>query len=299
MFCINLNCISQLNLVSNLSFENLLACPSTLGEINLSQDWFDPTNASSDLFNSCNSNTTGCSVPYNLMGFQIPFTGEGYAGIITYRESNDNYREYISTKLNSKLIKGKKYKVSFRVSLADSCQFATNNIGFSFSEDTLTGSIFNPLIASFNNCKDVISDVKNWIKLDFEYEANGNECFLTIGNFSDYSNMQIQQVNFQSSSYFNYSYYYIDDVEVFEIKQLVIPNVFTPNNDGVNDVFELSEKLDYIIFDRWGLKVFESTNDNKKWNGHDLFGNELNEGIYFLLIINEDNFIQSFITLKR
>ena len=47
---------------------------------------------------------------------------------------------------------------------------------------------------------------------------------------------------------------------------IYIPNVFTPfNNDGTNDVFYINAKegqltrvLDFLIFDRWGNRVFEN-----------------------------------------
>ena len=54
---------------------------------------------------------------------------------------------------------------------------------------------------------------------------------------------------------------------------LFIPNVFTPNADGSNDVFEIfgnKDALRYLevkIFNRWGEKVFESNDLNFKWDG--------------------------------
>jgi gliding motility-associated-like protein len=54
---------------------------------------------------------------------------------------------------------------------------------------------------------------------------------------------------------------------------IFIPNVFTPNNDGNNDFFEIfgnKDALRYVevkIFDRWGEKVFESNDLNFKWDG--------------------------------
>ncbi|MES2621344.1 MAG: gliding motility-associated C-terminal domain-containing protein, partial [Bacteroidota bacterium] len=66
-----------------------------------------------------------------------------------------------------------------------------------------------------------------------------------------------------------------DNVTVFvEIDHTVfIPNVFTPNGDGNNDVFEIYGKLKSLaflevqVFNRWGEKVFESNNLNFKWDG--------------------------------
>lgn len=50
-----------------------------------------------------------------------------------------------------------------------------------------------------------------------------------------------------------------------------IPNAFSPNNDGVNDIFTSLgigvAEFDLSIFDRWGLKVFSGTDMKKGWNG--------------------------------
>ena len=51
-----------------------------------------------------------------------------------------------------------------------------------------------------------------------------------------------------------------------------IPNAFSPNNDGLNDVFEIKHSCDLIaydlkIFNRWGQIVFESGSDQNFWTG--------------------------------
>ena len=56
-----------------------------------------------------------------------------------------------------------------------------------------------------------------------------------------------------------------------ECPTLFIPNVFTPNDDGVNDFFRIEgENLgqyEMIIFNRWGDEVYRGTNINRGWNG--------------------------------
>lgn len=66
-----------------------------------------------------------------------------------------------------------------------------------------------------------------------------------------------------------------------------IPNVITPNNDGMNDYFEIpgSElfKTSIIIHDRWGKVVFENANYQNTWQGADKKG----ETYYYVVDISD------------
>ncbi len=66
-----------------------------------------------------------------------------------------------------------------------------------------------------------------------------------------------------------------------------VPNVFTPNGDGINDEFYAKGNfLDYFnmkIFNRWGNIVFESSDISGKWDGK-INGKEASEGTYFWVI---------------
>ncbi|MFZ6053482.1 HYR domain-containing protein, partial [Halocola ammonii] len=82
-------------------------------------------------------------------------------------------------------------------------------------------------------------------------------------------------------------------VEVECYIDLIIPEGFSPNNDGVNDTFEILGLEDYpghsiAIFNRWGRKVFEASPYNSDWDGRAMFGNtgdsELPKGTYFYLL---------------
>jgi gliding motility-associated-like protein len=74
----------------------------------------------------------------------------------------------------------------------------------------------------------------------------------------------------------------IDNCPYYEL-----PNVFTPNGDGSNDLFKpfpyrFVSRINMKIFDRWGNQVFETTNPDILWDGKDLkTGKPLSEGVYF------------------
>jgi len=52
---------------------------------------------------------------------------------------------------------------------------------------------------------------------------------------------------------------------------IFVPNMFTPNNDGENDEFEVHsnfiDQMRLIVYNRWGEEVFVSTDQANKWNG--------------------------------
>ena len=66
-----------------------------------------------------------------------------------------------------------------------------------------------------------------------------------------------------------------------------LPNVFTPNGDGANELFKpypyrFVAKLNFKVQDRWGNVVFETQNPDILWDGTDSkTGKQLSEGVYF------------------
>jgi gliding motility-associated-like protein len=76
--------------------------------------------------------------------------------------------------------------------------------------------------------------------------------------------------------------------------EIVIPQGFSPNADGTNDLYEILGIGNYpnnkfIIFNRWGNKVFEAQPYSNTWDGKvsqglRLGGNELPVGTYFYIL---------------
>ncbi len=63
-----------------------------------------------------------------------------------------------------------------------------------------------------------------------------------------------------------------------------IPNVFTPNSDGVNDCFQIDAPsaqgcFSLAVYNRWGRQVFTTENPDDCWDG-----GELASGTYFYVL---------------
>lgn len=75
-----------------------------------------------------------------------------------------------------------------------------------------------------------------------------------------------------------------------------IPNGISPNNDGLNDAFDLSGFTGITqvkIFNRYGMVVFEQENYVNEWKGQDKQGNLLPTATYYYLVNLENNEIKS------
>ena len=85
-----------------------------------------------------------------------------------------------------------------------------------------------------------------------------------------------------------------DSVTVYVRGELYVPNAFTPDGDGLNDIFK-AEGLDIVkfnmkVFNRWGELIFESDNINRGWNGSS--GNDSYfspPGIYQYIIVAQEH----------
>ena len=82
----------------------------------------------------------------------------------------------------------------------------------------------------------------------------------------------------------------VDTVQsiVTVLEGLLIPNVFSPNGDGTNDEFYIPnsglKEFKIEIFDRWGVKIFESEAPAIHWDGHSTSGQKCSDGTYYYIL---------------
>jgi gliding motility-associated-like protein len=90
-----------------------------------------------------------------------------------------------------------------------------------------------------------------------------------------------------------------DIVTITVLEKLVIPNAFSPNNDGINDKWSIPglssyERAKVLVFNRWGQVVYQSDGYNLTWDGR-MKGKDLPIGTYYYVIdLNEENIKNAF-----
>tara|TARA_Y100000768_G_C23954021_1_gene671767 strand:+ start:1 stop:1416 length:1416 start_codon:yes stop_codon:yes gene_type:complete len=115
-------------------------------------------------------------------------------------------------------------------------------------------------------------------------------------NWSDGSELDSMEVSMDSTDFIFINVTDRCNKEIFDSCKVWVQcpieniNVFTPNNDGINDFFVPINLNQYpnphvLIFNRWGELVYENSNYQNDWSGtHYKSGQELKEGIYYYLI---------------
>lgn len=73
------------------------------------------------------------------------------------------------------------------------------------------------------------------------------------------------------------------------------PNIFTPNGDGVNDIWKITStceliEFDVVIYNRWGQIVYQSHLKNGGWDGF-INGEPAQTGVYFYDLISRDEVV--------
>jgi hypothetical protein len=221
----------QTNLVPNPSFEDTISCNGSSYLIeNYIKNWY----GGRGYFRNCMESSL--SVPANIFGHQNPRTGNAYCGIFTRGHGVTPLRNYIQTKLKQSLVNGKKYKVSYYVSLGDTLRSYTNIIGAYFSADSFFVSTSGWLVEHIpqiqNNILNNLGSKSDWSLVCDTFVAVGNEKYITIGNFYTDNLCPLTHLDSicvqQPSSWGCSAYYYIDDVSVELIDESGLSPTYLP-----------------------------------------------------------------------
>ncbi len=77
--------------------------------------------------------------------------------------------------------------------------------------------------------------------------------------------------------------------------------MFTPNNDGSNDYFEILglDKYNIVILNRWGQTLFTGNENTVFWDGTTPAGENVSEGTYFFVLTANELEEKGILTLFR
>ena len=145
--------------------------------------------------------------------------GIGYVGIGTFGETQE--REFIKVKLNESLLVGETYHFEMWVRAShNGSKYFTSGLGAHFSDTIIryenkefTGRYFID-VPPHVYCDSVITNTKNWQKIEADFVAKGNEKYLSIGYFI-INEERKPNINLLDSKWpGQFSYLYIDDVKL-------------------------------------------------------------------------------------
>ncbi|MCK5028485.1 MAG: gliding motility-associated C-terminal domain-containing protein [Bacteroidales bacterium] len=183
--------------------------------------------------------------------------------------------------------------------------------------ETTNSDVINNIVLNLENTDFVNALSWNLLK-EFDlfsgtyeiYRISGNSEPELIRSFSNYDNIEDDIELLQGQNLSGQFCYYIKVYKEGETENysqsntkciyleptVYIPQAFTPNDDGINDLFLpvfsfLPKEYELKIYNRWGNIVFETSDPTKGWNGKQSNGKPAPAGsyIYLLKIKTEDN----------
>jgi gliding motility-associated-like protein len=143
--------------------------------------------------------------------------------------------------------------------------------------DTITNGPLNQLVAFIDTSNGATSWQWTFGNGNSSTQQNPSQNFNNVG---EYEIVQIVTNDFGCSD--------TAILTITIIEGILIPNVFSPNNDGVNDWFYIPntgmKEFSIEIFNRWGTKLWETTAPEIRWDGRTTAGVTVPDGTYFFIL---------------
>lgn len=120
--------------------------------------------------------------------------------------------------------------------------------------------------------------------------TNQNPMNICYNNVGSYDVSLVTTNSLGSDSLFIPNYIIVDSCIISPTitPVVVVPNVFSPNGDGQNDLFKIDgigiKTVAIKIYNRWGQSIFETSQFDEGWNGRTNSGKEVPEGTYFYIV---------------
>ena len=298
-------CLNGQNLVINGSFEDTLCSPQQFNVFSpfSAENWYSPTTGTPDYLGSSSALPNCYFSNVNDPGFtqfgdwQLPQNGERMSGI--YCHADDFcLREYVQARLDEPLDAGKRYCLTFYVSLRNTSNRAIDQIGAVFTNDSIvdfTGTCIDYLEPQIESAPGfALADTANWMLIIGDFIAEGGESFITIGNFTP----QNEQFSIPMNGFgaIAAAYYYVDNVvlencfatSIAEIEELNFR--FFPNPASSQLQIQSNQNGNLIIRDVTGRVVLTHF---IQAGGHNLTLSHLVSGMFLLEFEGENGGVKS------
>jgi gliding motility-associated-like protein len=242
----------------------------------------------------------------SIPSLSIPFTLIDSTTAVMYTDSNlangrqycykiKAYGQYSDTSIVRPLINWSEEKCAVPVDLTPPCCPVLNIISdCNNNSNTLTWT--NPNASCTDGTDDVVSYNVYYTPVEGEdmnllaNVSDANTTFYLDDSLNSiagcYQVVAVDSFGNQSSSC---NMVCVDNCPIYDL-----PNVFTPNGDGINDFFipfpyKYVKDIDLHIYNRWGQIVFSTTDPDINWDGTDQTSKKLlSDGVYFYVcIVNE------------
>lgn len=152
----------------------------------------------------------------------------------------------------------------------------------------------------FNNS--FLSDSYNWLFGDGGESVEADPYY--VFNFG--TNVSTVLVAGNNNICFDSSQVAFEWENISEFIDVFAPNIITPNNDQVNDCFEVvvpdefAECTNYEIYNRWGMKVYDTKEFSNDFCGINAYNNkEVSSGTFYYVIEIGDYLVNGFVQLER
>jgi len=176
---------------------------------------------------------------------------------------------------------------TYSVTVSNSCGSATatstvtvNSVVANFNADSLVGYV--PFNVHFTNNSSANATSWSWSFGDGATGTgpNPNHVYGAAGTYT--ATLIVTDANGCTSKFDEIIH--VNDV----VSSISVPNVFTPNNDGSNDVFFVEAKgiatFDMKIYDRWGVLINQFNSPLQGWDGRTESGVAVSNGSYFYIL---------------
>lgn len=225
---------AQENLIYNGSFEIHANCPEDYihyleGITELVPGWFINNTSTPDYFNRC-SIRSKVGVPENFAGNMEPREGNAYAGMILRADSSRypysrGYNEHLQAVSTRPLQRNQLYCLQFYYVLGKNSGIASNGLSVYLSSSK---PLFNEATEVFSfvpqlemKRDSLLAERREWQLFSGVFRASGEENYITIGNFTDYSETRYEPIVEQpSAEIHSFAYYLFDDFKLFAVTDI-------------------------------------------------------------------------------